>query len=323
MRAIQSNTYGQPEEVLKMVDITKPTPKEGEILVKIHATTVNDYDWSHVRGKPYVYRLMFGLFKPKHHTAGMELSGTVEGLGAKVTKFKVGDPVFGDISEYGFGTFAEYICITENAVLNKPLALGFDEAAALPHASTLAIQGLEDLGQLKEGQKVLINGGGGGVGSLGVQLAKLKQCEVTGVDSMEKLDMMKSIGYDHVLDYKKVDFTKNTDKYDLILDCKTGKNALSYLPILKSEGRYVTIGGSVLKLIGVLFWGKVFTLFSSKKLLILSLKPNQGLERMAELLEQNKIKCIIDGPYPLEETARLIQYFGNGEHQGKIVIRTT
>jgi len=322
MRAIQSNIYGQPEKVLKMVDVAKPIPKEGEILIKIHATTINDYDWSHVRGKPFVYRLMFGLFKPKYNTAGMELSGTVEGLGTKATKFKVGDPVFGDISEYGFGTFAEYISITENAVLKKPLALEFEEAAALPHAATLAIQGLEDLGQLKEGQKVLINGGGGGVGSLGVQLAKLKRCEVTGVDSKEKLNMMKSIGYDHVLDYKKVDFTKNTDKYDLILDCKTSKNALSYLSVLRPEGRYVTIGGSLTKLIGVLFWGKILALFSSKKLQILSLKPNVGLERMAALLEQNKIKCIIDGPYPLEETARLIQYFGKGGHQGKIVIRT-
>lgn len=322
MKAIIFEKYGLPEEVLNVKEVTVPIPKENEILIKIKATAVNDYDWSIIRGKPYLYRLMFGLFKPKNNIAGMELSGLVEKIGLNVKKFKVGDAVFGDISKYGFGTFAEYISINEDAIIKKPDGLSFEEAAALPHASTLAFQALRDLGEINQGQKILINGGGGGVGTIGLQLAKLHNCEVTGVDSQEKLDMMKSLGYDNVYNYKKINFTKTGERYDLILDCKTNKSAFSYLRALKPGGKYVTIGGELGKIIKVLFLGKFLHLFSTKKLLILSLKANEGLDYICELIMKNKIKCEIDGPYSLEETASLIQYFGEGAHKGKIVIKT-
>lgn len=321
MKAILFEKYGIPEEVLALKEASLPTPQDNEVLIKIHATTINDYDWSIVRGKPYLYRLMFGLSKPKNPIAGMELAGIVEGIGSKVSKLKVGDAVYGDISQFGFGTFAEYISIHEDAVLIKPEGLSFEIAAAIPHASTLALQALRGIGKIKQGQKVLINGGGGGVGTIGLQLAKLSNCHVTGVDSAEKLAMMKSLGYDQVIDYKKVDFTKTGEQYDLILDCKSNKSPFSYLRALKPTGIYVTIGGNLGSLISVLFWSKIFSLFSAKKLQILSLKPNEGLDEIAQLIIQNKISPEIDGPYPLEDTARLIQYFGEGKHKGKIVIK--
>lgn len=321
MKAILFEKYGIPEEVLALKEAPLPTPKDNEVLIKIYATTINDYDWSIVRGKPYLYRLMFGLAKPKNPIAGMELSGIVEGIGAKVSKLKVGDAVYGDISQFGFGTFAEYISIHEDAVLIKPEGLSFEIATAIPHASTLALQALRGIAKIKQGQKLLINGGGGGVGTIGLQLAKLSNCEVTGVDSGEKLGMMKSLGYDQVIDYKKVDFTKTGEQYDLILDCKTNKSPFAYLRALKPTGTYVTIGGNLSSLISVLFWSKIFSLFSSKRLQILSLKPNEGLDEIAQLIIQNKITPEIDGPYPLEDTARLIQYFGEGKHKGKIVIK--
>ena len=319
MKAIRCETYGPPEKVLRLTEVPTPSPKDHEILIKIHATTVNDYDWSLVRGKPYLYRIFFGLFNPKHGL-GMELSGTVAALGAKATKFNIGDGVMGDTSNYGFGTFAEYISINQKAVTQKPQALSFEEAAAIPHASCLALQALRDVGQIKEDQKILINGGGGGVGTIGLQLAKLYNCEVTGVDSQEKLALMTSLGFDRVLDYKKVNFTKAGDQYDLILDCKSNKGSLTYLKALKPTGRYVSIGGKPLSLIGILLWGKLVPLFSTKRLKILALKSNMGLEYICDLLAQQKIRCQIDGPYPLEEAGRLIQYFGDGKHKGKIVI---
>lgn len=322
MEAIQFEKYGSPEKVLKFKEVEKPTPKENEVLIKIRATTVNDYDWSLVRGKPYLYRLMFGLFKPKHQISGIELAGLIEDIGSEVTGLKVGDAVYGDISEYGFGTFAEYISINEKAVIKKPNELSFEEAAVLPHASTLALQALRDLGKIKQGQNILINGGGGGVGTIGLQIAKLYNCVVTGVDSGEKLEMMKSIGFDFVIDYKKTNFTKNGEQYDLILDCKTNKSAFSYLKSLKPNGKYVTIGGKLSSIIKILFWSKLALLFSTKKLQILGLKPNKDLEYIGELCKQNKIKCKIDGPYSLEEIPGLVQYFGEGKHLGKIVILT-
>ncbi|MCK0146244.1 NAD(P)-dependent alcohol dehydrogenase [Arenibacter sp. F26102] len=319
MKAVKCEIYGPPEKVVRITEVAIPSPKENEVLIKIHATTVNDYDWSLVRGKPYIYRIFFGLFKPKH-TLGMELSGTVAALGAKATKFNIGDAVMGDTSNYGFGSFAEYISINEKAVVQKPQALSFEEAAAIPHASCLALQALRDLGKIKEDQKVLINGGGGGVGTIGLQIAKLYNCEVTGVDSQEKVATMTSLGFDHVLDYKKVNFTKAGDRYDLILDCKTNKASLSYLKALNPTGRYVSIGGKPFNLIGLLLWGKLVPLFSSKRLKILALKSNIGLDYICDLLAQQKIQCQIDGPYPLEDAGRLIQYFGEGKHKGKIVI---
>ncbi len=321
MKAVVAKKYGPPEKVLAVCEVPKPSPKEKEVLIKIHATAINDYDWGAVTGKPYLYRLLFGLTKPKHPIAGMELSGVVEEVGAGVEKLKSGDAVYGDISAHGFGSFAEYICVPENAVMKKPGNMSFEDATAIPHASMLALQALRDKAKIRQGEKVLINGAGGGVGMFGLQLAKLYNCEVTGVDAGEKLDMMKSIGFDQVIDYKKENFTKSGLQYDLILDCKSNQSPSSYLRSLKTKGRYITVGGEIPALIKILFMGKAFSLFSSKKLQILSLKPNNGLEYISELFAQGKIRCIIDGPYTIEDIPKLIRYFAEGKHKGKVVVK--
>lgn len=314
MKAIIFTKYGKPEEVLQVKEIDKPKSKENEVLVNVKSTSINDYDWSMVRGRPKLYQLMFGLFKPKRTIPGMELSGIVEEIGSKVTELNVGDHVYGDISEVGFGTFAEFIAIDAKAIVKKPAGLSFEQAAALPHAGLLAYQALKEI---KEHQKVLINGAGGGVGAIALQIAKHYNCEVTGVDTSAKFDIMKTQGFDHVIDYQQTDFTETGETYDFILDCKSKKSAFSYLKALKPKGTYVSVGGDLTKLIGILFWGKILSLFTKKKLEILALKPNKGLE---ELNGRFNIKSYIDGPYKPEEIPRLIQYFGEGKHKGKVVV---
>ena len=319
MKAIVFTKYGAPD-VLQLKEMPKPSPGEEEVLVKIHATAVNDYDWSMVRGKPYLYRLMFGLWKPKKQIPGMELSGTVEAVGKNVRAFQVGDAVFGDISEYGFGSFAEYLCIHEKALVLKPAAMSFEEAAAIPHASLLAYQGLVEIGKIQKGQQILINGAGGGVGTFGLQLAKLYDAEVTGLDTGNKLGMMQSIGFDHVIDYKKEDFTKNGQRYDLILDAKTNRSIFSYARSLKPNGTYVTVGGYLSSLLQLLMLKPLLSASSEKRFHILALKPNKDIAYINELFEAGKLKTVIDGPYTLSQTQEAVQYFGEGKHQGKVVI---
>ncbi|WP_297797991.1 NAD(P)-dependent alcohol dehydrogenase [uncultured Eudoraea sp.] len=319
MKALVFTKYGSPE-ILQLREIDKPTPKENEVLVKIHATAVNDYDWSMIRGKPYLYRLLFGLLKPKHQIPGMELSGIIEALGTNVESFKVGDAVYGDISTYGFGGFAEYVCINEKALVIKPDKMSFEEATAIPHASALALQGLVDTGDIKKGQKVLINGAGGGMGTFGLQIAKLYDAEVTGVDTGDKLKMMTEIGFDHIIDYKKEDFTKNGQIYDLILDAKTTRSTFDYLRALSSKGKYVTVGGYLNRLFPMFLLKPWISIFSKKRIHIVALKPNKDLNYISELFEAGKIRPVIDGPFNLTEVPEALQYFGEGRHQGKVVI---
>lgn len=319
MKAIVFTKYGSPKD-LELKEVEKPTPGASEVLVKIRATVVNDYDWSMVRGKPYLYRLMFGLLKPRIQIPGMELAGVVEALGSNTTTFKVGDAVYGDISEYGFGSFAEYACINEKALILKPDTMSFEEAASIPHAAMLAVQGLIDVGEIQRGQELLINGAGGGMGTFGLQIAKLYDARVTGVDTGKKLEMMKSIGFDHIIDYKKEDFTRNGQRYDLILDAKTNRSPFAYLRSLKSKGRYVTVGGYLNRLLQALVSKPLISIFSNKTVHIVGLKPNKDLDYINKIFEEGKIKCIIDGPYKLSEAPWAIQYFGEGRHNGKIVI---
>ncbi len=315
MKAITLSAYGNPED-LKLEDLPIPQPKENEVLIKVHATAVNDFDWSYVRGIPRVYRLFFGLFKPKSPIPGMELSGTIEALGNNVSAFKIGDRVFGDISDYKWGSFAEFIAIDARAVTIMPESMSFPEAAAFPHASMLAYQGLVELGKIKNHQKVLINGAGGGVGTFGVQIAKLYNCHVTGVDTGNKLEMMKSLGFDETIDYKKEDFTKNGIKYDLILDARSTRNPSDYERALKKDGTFVTVGGDVPKLIRILFR----SMLGKKNMKMLSLKANKDLAIINHLYEEGKIKAIFEKPFPLEEAANAVRYFGEAKHSGKVII---
>ena len=319
MKAIVLSKYGSPD-VLELQEVDKPIPKENEVLIKVHAASVNDWDWGLLRGEPLMLRPIYGLFKPKYEILGVDVSGEVKAVGENVTKFKPGDNVYGDLSESGFGGFAEFVCSPEGALTLKPGSMTFEQAASIPHAMALALQGLVDIGKIKEGQKVLINGAGGGVGTFGVQIAKLYGVEITGVDSAEKLDVMRSVGFDHVIDYKAEDFTKNGQGYDLILDVKTNRSPFDYARALKPKGTYVTVGGTMGRLLQALILAPSISLFSKKNIRVLGLKPNKDMAYVNELFEQGKIQCVIDGPYKLSEVPKAIQYFGAGKHTGKVVI---
>ena len=319
MKAIVYTKYGPPE-VIQLKEVEKPTPRDNEALVKVHAASVNDWDWMALNGESFVTRLIHGLLKPKIKILGCDIAGQVEAVGKNVKQFQQGDEVFGDLCECGFGGFAEYVCAPENALALKPASMTFEEAAAIPQAGMLAVQGLRDKGQIQSGQKLLINGAGGGVGTFGVQIAKLYGVEVTGVDSSGKLDMMRSIGFDHVIDYTKEDFTKNGKCYDLILDNKMNRSIFDYMRALSPNGIYVTTGGSIARFFQAFLLGPLISLFSKKSIRIVALKPNKDLAYMNELFEAGKITSVIDGPYKLSEVPEALRYFGEGNHKGKVVI---
>ena len=319
MKAIIQEGYGGPDS-LNLREITKPSPQKNEVLVKVKAAAINDYDWCLLSGKPYLYRLMFGLRKPKQKTPGMELSGVIEDVGEDVHKFNIGDFVYGDISDYGFGALAEYVCVNAAALSLKPEYMSFPDAASIPHAALLAKQGLIDAGQIEENQKVLINGAGGGVGTFGLYLAKQYGAHVTGVDTGDKLRQMQAIGYDCVIDYQDTDFTHNGLQYDLILDAKTNRGPSAYMRSLSPGGKYVTVGGHLTRLLQILVMKGWLRKIYKKSLHIVALKPNQDLAYIEQLYKAGKITPIVDGPHRLTDTPKLIQYFGESRHTGKIIV---
>lgn len=321
MKAILAKAYGPPEQ-LTLEDIPKPTPKPAEVCIKVIATAINDFDWSMVTGKPAAYRLLFGLAKPKQPIPGIEIAGIVEAVGDKASTFSVGDAVYGDLSaDSTGGGLAEYCCAPEKALVKKPENMSFEEAAALSHAAMLASQALIDLGHIQEGEQVLINGAGGGVGTLGLQMAKTYGAEVTGVDTGQKLEMMQRLGFDHVIDYKKQDFTRNGKQYDLIIDAKTTRSPHAYLRSLPPGGRYVTVGGKLSRLLQLVLLKGWISRRHQRQMHILSLKQNKDLDYIHGLYSTSQLKPVIDGPYTLQETPWAIRYFGDGKHQGKVVIR--
>ncbi len=319
MKAIILTRYGSPD-VLQLEEMAKPEPGDDEVLVKVRATAVNDWDWCFVRGRPYIYRLLFGLVSPKVAVLGAEVAGIVEATGNGATKFQPGDHVYGDISEAGFGGFADYVCVREDALVRKPPGMTFQQAAALPHAAMLALQSLVDVGQIRQGERVLINGAGGGVGTIGVQIAKQYGAEVTGVDNALKLDTLGSMGFDHVIDYQREDFTRNKQRYDLILDTKTNRSPFRYLRSLKPGGRYVTVGGRLPRLLQAFCMGPLISRVSGKHVRIVALKPNKDLGYVNDLFETNGLECVIDGPYQLSDVPQAVQRFGEAKHVGKVVI---
>lgn len=320
MKAVVFERYGSPNVVCKVATRVKPIPKGNEVLIQVKTSAINDYDWSAVNGKPYVYRLMFGFVKPKKQILGMEYSGIVVEKGEEVTELSIGEEVYGDTSEFGFGTMAEYIAISAKAVLKKPEAISHEEAVTLPHAFCLAWQGLIDKGEIKKNQKVLINDAGGGVGALALQIAKLYNCQVTGVDNKGKLEPMRSFGFDHVIDYQSTDFTKQGIKYDLILDCKTSTSVFGYVRALSKEGKYVSVGGELPRLLKLVMWGNLLKVITKKHLMVLSLKANVGLKHAEKIYADGQLMPLIDGPYPMQKAPELIQKFGDGTHNGKIVL---
>jgi NADPH:quinone reductase-like Zn-dependent oxidoreductase len=317
MKAIVFTKYGTPD-VLELKEIDKPIPKEDEVLIKVYAVSINDWDLGLLQGD-LINRLINGLLKPKIKILGSDIAGRIEEVGKNVKKFQPGDEVYGDLSG-SWGGFAEYVCARENALSLKPASMSFEEAAAIPQAAMLAMQGLRDKGQIQSGQKLLINGAGGGVGTFAVQIAKLYGVEVTGVDSSGKLDMMRSMGFDHVINYKHEDFTKNGNSYDLILDVKTNRSVFDYTRVLSRNGIYVTVGGSLIRLLQALFLRPWISMISKKHIRFVVLKPNKDLTYMNQLFEAGKVKPVIDGSYRIDEVPQALRFFGEGSHKGKVVI---
>ena len=265
-----------------------------------------------------------GLLKPRHKILGTDIAGRVEALGRNVKQFQPGDEVFGELSwrfvSLGWGGFAEYACARENSMMSKPARMTFEEAAAVPQVAALALGALRYNGQIQPGQKVLINGAGGGVGTLAIHIAKSFGAEVTGVDSTRKLDMVRSLGADHVIDYTQEDFTKNGQRYDLIIDVAAYRSTFYYKRALSPKGAYGVIGGSQARFFQTAFLGPFISMIGSMKIGAVGAKPNEGLDFLIELFEAGKIVPVIDRSYPLSEVAEAFRYFGEGLVQGKVVI---
>jgi NADPH:quinone reductase-like Zn-dependent oxidoreductase len=317
MKAIVYTEYGPPD-VLQLKEVEKPTPKDNEVLVKVHAASVNYGDLPILRGEPLQRLIGGGLLKPRHKILGDDIAGRVEAVGRNVEQFQPGDEVFG-ISD--FGAFAEYVCASEDLLVLKPASMTFEEAAAVPFAATTALNGLRDKGQIQSGQKVLINGASGGVGTFAVQIAKSFGAEVTGVCSTKKLDMVRSIGADQVIDYAREDFTKSGQRYDLILAVGGYHPISDYKRALSPEGIYVCAGGSLAQYFQALLLGPLISMMGSKKLGSMYGNPNQkDYVLLIELFEAGKVVPVIDRCYPLGEVPEALRYLEEGHARGKIVI---
>ena len=323
MKAIVYHKYGSPD-VLELQEIEKPTPKDDEVLVKVHASSANPADWHLMRGEPFLIRIMgFGLLKPKNKILGADIAGKVEAVGRNVKQFQSGDEVFGELDlRDGGGSFAQYVCVSEDALELKPASMTFEEVAAVPLAAVTALQGLRDKGKIQSGQKVLVNGASGGVGTFAVQIAKSFGTEVTGVCSTRNVEMVRSIGADHVIDYTKVDFTKNGQRYDLILDAAANHSMFDHKRALSPKGIYVMVGSfSMAHMFAAMLLGPMISMFGSKKVSSLMAKMNKkDLAFLKDLLEAGKVVPVIDRRYPLSEVAEAIRYLEERHARGKVVI---
>ncbi|MCG8328050.1 MAG: NAD(P)-dependent alcohol dehydrogenase [Chitinophagales bacterium] len=318
MKAVVYHRYGMPDQ-LEWVDIPTPTPKPNEVLIKVAATSINSWDWDLLTGKPKLYRLFFGLFKPSNPIIGSDVAGYVHAVGEQVTQFEVGDEVYGDVSPNNFGAFAEYVCATEDVLAKKPSNMTFEEAAAIPQAGTLALQGLYNEPKLQKGQHVLINGAGGGVGAFAIQIAKSMGAEVTGVDHTQKLESMLALGADRVIDYTLQDFTRNQQQYHLILDNVAQHSLAEYRQSLLAGGTSKIVGGAVSVLLKTALLGRRN---KEKKVSILVHRPNsKDLQILSELYEKGSIKPLIDKIFPLKDAAEAMRHYQSGAFKGKIVLK--
>ncbi len=319
MKAIHFYEYGSPD-VLEFKEAETPSLKDNEVLIKVHAASANPLDWHSMRGAPFIARIEFGLRRPRDPRLGADVAGRVTAIGKDVTRFKIGDEVFGDISK---GSFAEYASASEEHVALKPANLTFEAAAAVPVAAFTALQGLRDKGQIQSGQKVLINGAAGGVGTFAVQIAKAYGAEVTGVCSTRNVDMVRSIGADHVVDYTKADFTRNGKRYDLIFDAVGNLSVSDYQRALSPHGIASVAGFTTLaRLFQVILLGAWVSKTGSQQIGLMETAYSnpKDLEILRELLETGKVIPVIDRTYPLSETAEAIRYLEMGHARGKVII---
>jgi len=321
MRAVMQRCYGAPK-VLAVERIAKPLPADGEVLIKVHAAGVNPYEWHMTTGKPYLIRFFRGVGAPERHRLGSDFAGTVESVGANVTRFKPGDEVFGGVG----GALAEYVVAKQDGdIVMKPADLAFEQAAAIPIAAVTALQALRDHGGIAAGQKVLINGASGGVGTYAVQLAKSFGAEVTGVCSTRNVELVRSLGADRVIDYTQENFTNGSDRYDLIVDTAGNHGLLALRRALKPNGTLVTIGGSkkgqwIGPLVGMAK-RKVISLFVDQKLEgFIASVTTTDLEFLGGLAREGKIRSVIDRRYSLEQTGAALEYIGSRRARGKVIV---
>ncbi|MHB1129067.1 MAG: NAD(P)-dependent alcohol dehydrogenase [Ilumatobacteraceae bacterium] len=319
MRAVVRNTYGPPD-VLEFEEIDKPDLADDGVLVRVRAASINPVDWYGLTGRPYVARMQSGLRKPKSNRLGVDFAGTVEAVGKDVTQFRPGDEVFGARS----GALTEYVCVCDAVVL-KPTNVTFEQAAAVPVAALTALQGLRDKGQLQPGQKVLINGASGGVGTFAVQIAKALGAEVTGVCSTRNVELVRSLGADHVIDYTKEDFTRSDQRYDLMLDNAGSRSWSEIRRILKPQAKVVIVGApkgnSFIGPLGHIVKVRLAALRSSQKVVFFIAKLNRAdMMILGEFLESGKVTSVIDKRYTLSEVADTFRYLGEGHAQGKVIV---
>lgn len=321
MKAIVHSKYGGPE-VLEFKDIDRPVPKDGEVLVRVLATSLNAYDWHMLSADLFLVRLMGGgLFKPKARVPGCDIAGRIEEVGPNVAGLRPGDAVFGDIARSGGGGLAEFALTREKLLAPMPVGLSFEEAAAAPMAALTALQGLRDKGKIRAGQKVLINGASGGVGTFAVQFAKMFGAEVTAVCSPDKMDLARSLGADRVIDYTREDFTKAGERYDLIFAANGYHPILAYKRALAAGGVYVMVGGTLGQILQGTVLGPILSLGGGKKLGMAVAESNpEDLAAIKGLLETRKIVPVIDRRYRFEEAVEAFRYFGEGHARGKVVI---
>ncbi|MCG5215269.1 NAD(P)-dependent alcohol dehydrogenase [Streptosporangium sp. KLBMP 9127] len=326
MKAFVLRSYGSPD-ALDLTEIGKPVPGDDEVLVRVRATSVQPYDWHHMRGEPYIARLMGGgpgLRKPKINILGADMAGQVEAVGKDVTEFRPGDEVFAMLKQ---GGFAEYVCVRAGELAPKPKNLSFEEAAAVPMAANTALLGLRDMGRIQPGQRILVNGASGGVGTFAVQIAKAFGAEVTGVCSTRNVDLVRSIGADKVIDYTAEDFTRNGERYDLLLDNAGSHSGKAYRRVLTPKGTYVGVGGRSgrwIRPVGRMFSTLAMSPLVSQRMVMANVvqctENKKNLMTLAEFIEDGKITPVIDRRYPFEEIPAAIRYMEEGHAPGKVVI---
>jgi NADPH:quinone reductase-like Zn-dependent oxidoreductase len=320
MKAIYCKGYGSLED-LRVTDVETPKPGPDEVLVRVAASSVNFNTIAHVTGKPVLARMMgLGVRRPKHPIPGNDVAGTVEAVGRDVTRFSEGDEVYADVSEYGWGAFAQYVCTPESALTQKPAGITFEEAAAVPEAGLVALQALRDAGNLQKTEKILICGASGGIGTFAVQIAKALGAEVTAVCSTRNSEFVRSIGADHILDYRKEDVLKNNRHYDLILATAGYRPLSEYVSALEPRGRCVVTGGEMKQIFQAMLLGPLYSRRRGMRVTSFLVKPNKDLLYMNELLNSRIVKSVLDRSYPLHQAKEALQYYATGKARGKVVI---
>ncbi|MBD3167125.1 zinc-binding dehydrogenase [bacterium] len=320
MKAVVRSRYGSPA-VLSLRDVPPPEPTEDEVLIRVHATSLNAYDWRMLRADPFFIRFAEGLLRPKMSILGADTAGTVEEVGKNVTRFKPGDEVFGSLSETRCGGLAEFVCTRENYLAGKPETVSFEEAAAVPMAALTALQAFRDEGNVQPGQQVLINGASGGVGTFAVQIAKVLGAEVTAVCSTGKIELMRELGADHVIDYKRESITQGGRAYNMILAVNGYQTLSDYVSILAPGGVYMAVGGTMRQIFAAMLKGPRIAKKNGFKIGSMTEKPNsRDLAVMGEWLKTGKVKPVIDKVYALEETAAAFRHLEEGHARGKIVV---